>query len=68
MILLTDNPDPERQDLLRYARENGIAELMVPREIHSVAAIPLLGSGKTDYEGVKELAANFLSGTEPSQR
>jgi acyl-[acyl-carrier-protein]-phospholipid O-acyltransferase/long-chain-fatty-acid--[acyl-carrier-protein] ligase len=56
LILLTDKPGAERSDLLSYAKTEGIAELMVPKTIQTVDAVPVLGTGKVDYVGVAELA------------
>jgi acyl-[acyl-carrier-protein]-phospholipid O-acyltransferase/long-chain-fatty-acid--[acyl-carrier-protein] ligase len=48
LVLLT-NGDVERGHLTATARQMGLPELFVPRSIVRVAAIPLLGTGKTDY-------------------
>ncbi len=55
LVLVTDKPDTDRDDLLNYAKDQGIAELMVPKTIHIVDQIPVLGTGKVDYVGVKAL-------------
>jgi acyl-[acyl-carrier-protein]-phospholipid O-acyltransferase / long-chain-fatty-acid--[acyl-carrier-protein] ligase len=52
LVLLTENPAAERQVLLEKAREIGIPELMVPKDIRSIESLPLLGSGKVDYVSV----------------
>ena len=49
LILVTDKPDAERSELLAYAQANGFPELWVPRALLVVGAIPMLGSGKTDF-------------------
>ena len=49
LILVTDKADADRAALLAYAQARGFAELWVPRVIMTVAAIPVLGSGKTDF-------------------
>ena len=54
-VLVTDKPDADRDDLLSYAKDQGIAELMVPKAIHVVGEIPVLGTGKVDYVGIKAL-------------
>jgi acyl-[acyl-carrier-protein]-phospholipid O-acyltransferase/long-chain-fatty-acid--[acyl-carrier-protein] ligase len=56
LVLVTENADAQREPLLAFAKEQGIAELMVPRTIRIVEAIPVLGTGKVDYVGVKSLA------------
>lgn len=56
IILLTDAPDATRLELVAWAQNHGVSELAVPRKVVHVAAIPLLGTGKTDYVAVKKLA------------
>lgn len=56
IVLLTTNPDAERLDLVGWAQNHGVPELAVPRRIIPVAAIPVLGTGKTDYVKVEEMA------------
>ena len=55
LVLVTDKPDAKREDISTYAKENGIGDLSVPRDIRIVDEIPLLGTGKTDYVGVQKL-------------
>jgi acyl-[acyl-carrier-protein]-phospholipid O-acyltransferase/long-chain-fatty-acid--[acyl-carrier-protein] ligase len=56
LVLVTDYQDAQRDALMAYARENGIAELSIPRSILKVATVPLLGTGKMDYVSVMKLA------------
>jgi acyl-[acyl-carrier-protein]-phospholipid O-acyltransferase/long-chain-fatty-acid--[acyl-carrier-protein] ligase len=42
--------------LLAAARERGIAEIMVPREVMVLDNLPLLGTGKIDYPALQKLA------------
>lgn len=55
-VLVTTNKNLTRQDLSQAAKELGIGELMVARQIVYVDKIPLLGTGKTDYVSLKKLA------------
>lgn len=57
LVLITDNPDAPREALSSTARAEGASELMVPRLILSVDAVPLLGTGKIDYPAAAELVA-----------
>jgi acyl-[acyl-carrier-protein]-phospholipid O-acyltransferase / long-chain-fatty-acid--[acyl-carrier-protein] ligase len=55
IVLITDKPDVDRDLLLAHAREQGFPELWVPKAI-LVAAVPVLGSGKTDYAAAVDMA------------
>jgi acyl-[acyl-carrier-protein]-phospholipid O-acyltransferase/long-chain-fatty-acid--[acyl-carrier-protein] ligase len=59
IVLVTDKPDAERADLLAHAQKQGYPELWVPRAVLVTAAIPVLGSGKTDYAAARDLAATM---------
>ena len=56
LVLVTTRAEADVKSLLAFARERGIAELMVPRAFCRVEAIPLLGTGKVDYPAVQRLA------------
>jgi acyl-[acyl-carrier-protein]-phospholipid O-acyltransferase/long-chain-fatty-acid--[acyl-carrier-protein] ligase len=58
VVLITENPDADRDALLAYAKVQGVPELWVPKAI-LVSSIPVLGSGKTDYVGAAELACRL---------
>lgn len=60
LVLLTTAVDSSRDALLRSARERGAIELMVPRRIIHISAIPILPSGKTDYLAARRMAAQVL--------
>jgi acyl-[acyl-carrier-protein]-phospholipid O-acyltransferase/long-chain-fatty-acid--[acyl-carrier-protein] ligase len=56
LVLLTDAADLQRPTLAAAARDAGLPEIYVPRSIVRVAAIPLLGTGKTDYVEATRIA------------
>ncbi|MDR1731314.1 MAG: AMP-binding protein [Synergistaceae bacterium] len=49
VVLVTEKQDAIREDLVVFLRAAGFAEVALPRKIIVVPALPLLGSGKTDY-------------------
>jgi acyl-[acyl-carrier-protein]-phospholipid O-acyltransferase/long-chain-fatty-acid--[acyl-carrier-protein] ligase len=58
IVLFTTARSLSREQLSAAAKILGAPELAVPRNIRQVDAIPLLGSGKTDYVRLKEMAAS----------
>jgi acyl-[acyl-carrier-protein]-phospholipid O-acyltransferase/long-chain-fatty-acid--[acyl-carrier-protein] ligase len=56
IVLLTTDASLSRVQLSEAAKRLGMPDLAVPRRVQVVIAIPLLGSGKTDYQGVKHMA------------
>jgi acyl-[acyl-carrier-protein]-phospholipid O-acyltransferase/long-chain-fatty-acid--[acyl-carrier-protein] ligase len=55
IVLVTDAAQATRLELLAWAQNHGVSELAVPRKILAVPAIPVLGTGKTDYVAVQKL-------------
>ncbi len=55
-VLFTTSKTLTRTDLSNAAKSLGIGELMVAKQIIHVEAIPVLGTGKTDYVKLKNLA------------
>lgn len=61
LILVTTRSDATRRQVQDWMKEHGATELMVPSDILIVEALPLLGSGKTDYVELNRLVAERLS-------
>lgn len=57
IVLFTSDPSLVRDILVQGARTQGYPEIAVPRKIVHVDAIPLLGTGKTDYVTLKSMAS-----------
>ena len=56
LVLVTTCAELSRKDVSRAMKEAGAPELFVPREIVVVEALPVLGTGKTDYVTITALA------------
>ena len=57
LLLVTTRKGADAKDILLHARERGVAEIMVPRALTQIDAMPLLGTGKIDYPAVGRLVA-----------
>lgn len=49
LVLVTTNPQANRNDLLNYLQQHTVSEINLPRTILVTDKIPVLGTGKTDY-------------------
>ncbi|MBF0188455.1 MAG: acyl-[ACP]--phospholipid O-acyltransferase [Magnetococcales bacterium] len=56
LILMTTQPEANRKALADHARAQGASELMVPRTVRLIKALPVLGTGKTDYVTLNRMA------------
>ncbi|MNR71850.1 Bifunctional protein Aas [compost metagenome] len=56
IVLFTTDTSLAREQLSQAAKEMGLPELAVPRTIRHLEAIPVLGTGKTDYVSLGRLA------------
>lgn len=61
IILLSTAQEANRADILAWAQSHGVSELSVPRKVYTVPTIPILGTGKVDYGGVKALVAELTT-------
>jgi len=56
IILITDNKDATRKELMEYARSCKIGEINIPKKVVLAEALPILGTGKTDYRTLTDMA------------
>jgi len=59
IVLLTDHAQAERAVLIKQVHAEGYSEFHIPRKIVSVSAMPILATGKTDYQSVRERAGQI---------
>jgi acyl-[acyl-carrier-protein]-phospholipid O-acyltransferase / long-chain-fatty-acid--[acyl-carrier-protein] ligase len=55
MVLFTTNKTAKFAELSAWGKANGTAELMIPRDIRTVEALPVLGTGKIDYVTITQM-------------
>ena len=60
IVLVTTAEEAEPNALRLFSKKAGAAELMVPGDIVKIGAMPLLGSGKTDYGSARRIAMEML--------
>lgn len=56
LVLVTDRKDADVARLAEWARSHGAPELAVPNKIMRVGEVPVLGTGKTDYVAIQQMA------------
>ncbi|MBS0286536.1 MAG: acyl-[ACP]--phospholipid O-acyltransferase [Proteobacteria bacterium] len=59
LVLVTTQEKADKSEIVQFAKSNGITELAIPKIIHIVAKMPLLGSGKVDYAGINALLSHM---------
>jgi acyl-[acyl-carrier-protein]-phospholipid O-acyltransferase/long-chain-fatty-acid--[acyl-carrier-protein] ligase len=65
LLLVTTHQGAEPRDLLAFARQRGVPELMVPRSIQPVGSVPLLATGKVDYPAMERMIASMRADATP---
>ncbi|MBN8532301.1 MAG: AMP-binding protein, partial [Alphaproteobacteria bacterium] len=55
LVLVTTHEGISRDVAQEVLQQAGLTELALPRRIHTITSMPLLGSGKTDYPAVQKL-------------
>lgn len=55
IVLVTTQSHARKDELIAYSKRYGAAEIMIPDDIVTIDAIPVLGSGKTDYTATTKL-------------
>jgi len=63
LVLLTDAEGATRDDFVRFAKVNGGQDLIIPAVV-KVTEVPVLGSGKIDFVGVKKRVEGEMTAIE----
>jgi acyl-[acyl-carrier-protein]-phospholipid O-acyltransferase/long-chain-fatty-acid--[acyl-carrier-protein] ligase len=61
IVMISDYAKADRADLVAFARNHGVTDLAIPRKIIKVDAIPVLGTGKTDYGTVMRMVVEAMA-------
>lgn len=61
LVLVTDDESLCRKTVMNAAKEKAVSELMIPKTVILVEAIPVLGTGKTNYPAVQEIAERHFN-------
>ena len=56
IVLMTDNPSATRRSIQETAHQLGIGELYIPKKVIIIDKLPVLGTGKTDYRTILDIA------------
>jgi acyl-[acyl-carrier-protein]-phospholipid O-acyltransferase / long-chain-fatty-acid--[acyl-carrier-protein] ligase len=60
LVLLTTQKGATKADVAAHLKAKHATELMIPAEVKTIDALPVLGSGKTDYVTLDRLARTDL--------
>ena len=60
LVLVTENNEAERKQIVSHARANGFGEINIPRKVMYLKKLPVLGAGKVDYISVTEFVSNNI--------
>lgn len=55
LVLVTENDSADVSQLVKFALNQGAPEIAIPKRILKVPALPVLGTGKTDYGAVQRI-------------
>jgi acyl-[acyl-carrier-protein]-phospholipid O-acyltransferase / long-chain-fatty-acid--[acyl-carrier-protein] ligase len=54
LVLVTDHPKPSKEHIISTFKQLGLTELYVPKRILSIDPMPVLVTGKIDYQRINE--------------
>ena len=60
LVLLTNNESLQQADVISFFKQNGSSDLWIPKKIHYMETLPLLGIGKIDYVLAKKVAEEIF--------
>ncbi len=61
LVLITTEEGLERRKIAKALKEQGAPELWLPRNVMHVEELPVLGSGKTDYVTLQQMAREMMA-------
>jgi acyl-[acyl-carrier-protein]-phospholipid O-acyltransferase / long-chain-fatty-acid--[acyl-carrier-protein] ligase len=62
LVLFVTSPELDRKAVSGLMKQQGVSDLMIPRNIVQLEALPLLGSGKADYMTLNRMAREKFAG------
>ncbi len=64
IVLVSDHADATRQQLMEHMRNEGHREIHLPRAVQMIEAMPVLATGKIDFQAVAAWLAEVDGGNE----